>query len=175
MKLRVSEAPIGVLYEHPEWFEPLFAEMDRRGLSYERIDAHRLTYDPAERSAPYSLLINRMSPSSWLRDGENVLASTAGYLRYLESLGVPIVNGSEPFAFEISKALQLALMERLGVRYPKARVITNHLDAVAAADGLEYPVLVKPNIGGSGAGIVSFDTPDALAAAAAAGEEMREP
>ena len=170
MELRVSEAPIGVLYEHPEWFEPLFAEMDRRGLSYERIDAHRLTYDPAERSAPYSLLINRMSPSSWLRDGENVLASTAGYLHYLESLGVPIVNGSEPFAFEISKALQLALMERLGVRYPKARVITNHLDAVAAADGLEYPVLVKPNIGGSGAGIVSFDTPDALGAAAAAGE-----
>jgi len=105
-----------------------------------------------------------------LRDGENALASTAGYLHHLESLGVPIVNGSEPFGFEISKARQLALMESLGVRYPKARVITNPLDAVAAADGLEYPVLVKPNIGGSGGGIISFDTPDALAAAAAAGE-----
>lgn len=170
MQRRDSGAPIGVVYEHPEWFEPLFDEMDRRGLPYKRIDAHRLTYDPAERSAPYSLVINRMSPSSWLRDGENALSSTAGYFHHLESLGVPIVNGSEPFAFEISKARQLALMERLRVRYPKARVITNHLDAVAAADGLEYPVLVKPNVGGSGGGIVSFDTAEALAVAAAAGE-----
>ncbi len=170
MQLQDSEAPIGVLYEHPAWFEPLFDEMDHRGLSYERIDAHRLAYDLAERSAPYSLVINRMSPSSWLRGGENALFSTGGYLRHLESLGVPIVNGYESFGFEISKARQLAVMERLGVRYPKARVITNPLDAVAAADGLEYPVLVKPNIGGSGGGIVSFDTPGALATAAASGE-----
>lgn len=170
MQVRDSGVPIGVLYEHPEWFEPLFDEMDRRGLSYERIDAHRLAYDPADRSTPYSLVINRMSPSSWLRNGENALFSTAGYLRHLESLGVPIVNGSESFGFETSKARQLALMERLGVRYPKARVITNPLDAAAAADGLAYPVLVKPNIGGSGGGIVSFDTPGALAAAADAGE-----
>ena len=103
-------------------------------------------------------------------DGENALSSTAGYLHHLESLGVPIVNGSEPFGFEISKARQLAVMERLGGRYPKARVVTNHLDAAAAAYGFEYPVLVKPNIGGSGGGIVSFDTAEALTAAAAAGE-----
>lgn len=169
MEPRDPRAPIGVLYEHPQWFEPLFEEMDRRNLSYERIDANRLAYDPAATSAPYSLVINRMSPSSWLRGGETALLATPDYLRYLDALGVPIINGHESFGFETSKARQLALMARLGARYPRGRVVTNPLDAVAAADGLEYPVLVKPNIGGSGGGIVSFDNAAALAAAAAAG------
>ena len=24
--------PIAIYYEHPEWFRPLFAELDRRGI-----------------------------------------------------------------------------------------------------------------------------------------------
>jgi len=170
MALRDTRAPIGVLYEHPQWFEPMFDEMDRRGLSYERIDANRLIYDPSETSPPYSLVVNRMSPSSWLRGGETALFSTPGYLRYLADLGVPVINGHESFGFETSKARQLALMARLGIRHPRGRVITNALDALAAAEGLTFPVLVKPNIGGSGGGIVSFDDQAALGAAAAARE-----
>src|SRR5919198_2245127 len=27
--------PVGVLYEHPHWFAPLFDELDRRGVPYE--------------------------------------------------------------------------------------------------------------------------------------------
>ncbi|MEA3503520.1 MAG: hypothetical protein U9R47_12135 [Actinomycetota bacterium] len=164
------EKPVGVLYEHPQWFEPLFEEMDRRGLSYERIDANRLTYDPAATSSPYSLVVNRMSPSSWLRGGETALFATPGYLRYLDDLAVPVINGHESFGFETSKARQLALMARIGARHPRGRVITDPLDVVAVADHLEYPVLVKPNIGGSGGGIVSFDNPDALATSAASGQ-----
>ncbi len=159
------DEPIGVLYEHPQWFEPMFEEMDRRGLSYERIDANRLSYDPAATSAPYSLVINRMSPSSWLRNGETALFATPGYLRHLDDLGVPVINGFESFGFEVSKARQLALMARLGVRHPRGRVITNALDVASAAKGLIYPVLTKPNVGGSGGGIVSFDDPAALSAA----------
>ena len=33
----VLAKPIGILYEHPLWFEPLFAELDRRGFPYERV------------------------------------------------------------------------------------------------------------------------------------------
>jgi hypothetical protein len=83
---------------------------------------------------------------------------------------VPVVNGSEAYGFEISKARQLRLLERLDVAHPRARVINHPIEAVAASHGLTYPVLVKPNIGGSGAGITSFDTPEALARAADAGE-----
>jgi hypothetical protein len=56
--------PIGILYEHPEWFAPLFAELERRQLPYERILAHDHRFDPSASSAPYSLVVNRVSPSS---------------------------------------------------------------------------------------------------------------
>src|SRR5439155_175774 len=57
----------------------------------------------------------------------------------------------------------------LGLPYPAARVINDPADAPAAAAELEFPVVVKPNVGGSGAGIVRFDTPTQLDAAAATG------
>lgn len=166
----VARRPVGILYEHPEWFKPLFAELERREIPYEPIDAGRLRYDPAVTELDLSFVLNRMSPSSWLRGNRTALFSTLDYLRYLEDIGVPVVNGAEPYSFEISKARQLRLSEQLGVAHPRARVINHPDQAVAAAEGLTYPVLVKPNIGGSGAGIVSFETPGELARAAAAGE-----
>ena len=162
--------PIGILYEHPEWFKPLFAELERRDIPYEPIDADRLRYDPAVTELDYSLVLNRMSPSSWLRNSRISAFASLDFLRYLEDIDVPVINGSEAYSFEISKARQLRLMEKLGVAHPRAGVINHPSQAAAAADGLTYPVLVKPNIGGSGAGIVSFDTPEDLARAADADE-----
>lgn len=162
--------PIGILYEHPQWFTPLFAELDRRGIPYEPIDANRLRYDPSITDPGYSLVVNRMSPSSWLRNSRTAVFSTLDYLRYLENVGVPVINGSLAYGHEISKARQLRLLERLGIAHPRARVINHPDEAVAAAYGLTYPVLVKPNIGGSGAGIVSFEDPEAFRRAADANE-----
>ena len=48
----MERKPIGIFYEHPEWFAPLFAELDRRGLPYERILAHEHRFDPDERARP---------------------------------------------------------------------------------------------------------------------------
>jgi hypothetical protein len=164
------DARVGILYEHPIWFEPLFDELDRRGIPFERINAAELSYEPAATSLPYSVVVNRMSPSAWLRGNESSVFSTPNYLAYLEDIGTPVVNGLRAFSYEISKARQMTLASRLGIRHPRARVITRPGDAVAAADGLEWPVLVKPNIGGSGAGIRSFDNPGELAEAAVAGQ-----
>jgi hypothetical protein len=162
--------PVGILYEHPEWFAPLFAELDERGIAYSRIDASTLQWDPAVTDLPYSVVINRMSPSSWLRGNGSTIHSTIHYLSYLEDIGMPVINGSEAYGYEISKARQLRLLNRLNIAHPKARVVNSPGEAVAAAEGLTYPVIVKPNVGGSGAGIVSFETPEALGAAADAGE-----
>jgi hypothetical protein len=162
--------PVGILYEHPEWFKPLFEELENRGIAYEPINADRLRYDPALTELDYSLVLNRMSPSSWLRNSRTSVFASLDFLRYLEDVGVPVINGSQAYGYEISKARQLRLLERLNVAHPRARVINHPDQVVAAADGLVYPVLVKPNIGGSGAGIVSFDTPEDLGRAAQAGE-----
>src|SRR5260370_26417397 len=59
--------PIAIYYEHPDWFRPLFAELERRGTPYLAIDAAHHQYDPDNTESEYSLLFNRMSPSAYLR------------------------------------------------------------------------------------------------------------
>ena len=55
--------PIAIYYEHPRWFERVFAEMDRRHTPYAKVDAARHHYDIAlNGDHNYSLLFNRMSP-----------------------------------------------------------------------------------------------------------------
>jgi RimK-like ATP-grasp domain len=164
------DKPIGILYEHPLWFEPLFAELDRRDVAYERIHAGELIFDPGELASRYSVLVNRMSPSAWTRGNGHAIFHTLHYLAYLDELGANVLNGLAAFRVEISKTRQCALFARLGIRYPPARVINDRSQAPAAAEALRFPVLVKPNIGGSGAGIRSFATPDELVQAAADGD-----
>lgn len=160
-----SRMRVAVLYEHPEWFIPLFAALERRGLDVLRVDATSLRWDPAERP-DFSLLLNRMSPSSHTRGHGHAIHAAASYIDWVESYGVPVVNGSTAYRLELSKSAQLDLLRRLGARYPRARVINNAAEAPAAAHDLQFPVIVKPNIGGSGAGIQRFDSPAALESAA---------
>ncbi|MEJ7758342.1 MAG: hypothetical protein WKF55_01990 [Gemmatimonadaceae bacterium] len=166
---RQSSQPIAIFYEHPEWFRPLFAELDVRNVSYVKLDANAHTYDPRERDVPYSLVFNRVSPSAYLRHGTQSTFYTLNWLRHLERCGVSVVNGSAVHTMETSKALQIEILEELGLPYPRTRIINNAEVAVEAAAGMRYPVLVKANIGGSGAGITRFNSPDELAAAAVAG------
>jgi len=166
---RGETRPIAILYEHPEWFRPLFSELERREVPYRALNAADLTWDPDATASPYGLVVNRMSPSAWTRGQGRAIFHTMHYLDHLTSIGTPVLNGSEAFRVELSKAAQLSLMSRLGIPHPASRVINDPSQAVAAADNLRYPVLVKPNIGGSGAGIESFETPEALKAAADGG------
>ncbi|HEV2764347.1 MAG TPA: hypothetical protein VGV38_15310 [Pyrinomonadaceae bacterium] len=161
--------PLAVYYEHPEWFRQLFAELDRRGVEYVRLNASRHRYDPADREALYALLLNRMSASAYLRGHANALFYTRDFLAHLERQGVRVVNGREAFAVETSKALQLGLLRSLGLDFPRTRVVNDAGEIVSAARELSFPVVVKPNVGGRGAGIVRYDTPDSLARDAEAG------
>lgn len=159
---------IGIYYEHPHWFAPLFAELDRRGTRYQRLHAEHHRYDPGARPS-YDLLFNRMSPSAWQRGHGHAVFYTHHFLAHLERHGVRVVNGSRAFQAETSKALQLSVLRSLGLPYPPTRIIHNAADAPAAASELRFPVVVKPNVGGSGAGVRRFETAADLAIAAANG------
>jgi glutathione synthase/RimK-type ligase-like ATP-grasp enzyme len=165
-----AHRPIGIFYEHPDWFRPLFTMLEQRGLPFVRIDAASHAYDPSERTSPLALAFNRASPSSYTRGRRQVTFHTLQWLRHLERIGVPVVNGSKVYAIEISKAAQLEVLEELGIAYPASRVVNHPSQVPAAAQGLRFPLLVKANIGGSGAGIYRFDDADALAAAVRAGK-----
>ncbi len=161
--------PIAIYHEHPDWFRPLFAELDRRGLPYVRLDAAAHSYDPSETTVPWSVVVNRASPSAYLRGNGQSTFHTLNFVRHLERLGVPVINGSKPYETEISKAWQLDILTTLGLPFPKTIVVNSVARVFDAAAALRYPVLVKANIGGSGAGIVKYDDDAALRAALAAG------
>jgi hypothetical protein len=159
------EKPIAIYYEHPDWFRPLFQQLDERGAPWVKVDVRDHRYDAASAEPDYSLLFNRMSPSAWQRGLGHAIFYTVNYLAHLEAQGVRVVNGSRCFRHEISKALQLTNLEKLGLPYPKARVINHPSQALAAAEAIGYPVVIKPNIGGSGAGIERFNLKEELRAA----------
>ncbi len=156
--------PIAIYYEHEDWFRPLFAELERRGTRYERVRVEDALFDPSD-PVPHALVFNRMSPSAYLRGRGSAVFFTSQYLAHLERAGVRVINGWRAWQTEISKAYQLSLLQRLGLPHPKARVIHDPADAPTAAEGLRFPVVVKPNVGGSGAGLRRFDTADELASA----------
>jgi hypothetical protein len=159
---------IAILHEHPQWNEPLFAEMERRGLDWVSIDASSPDFDPTV-VGEWSVLVNRMSPSAWTRGHLTAMLQTPEFLGNVESAGVPVINGTRSFDFELSKRKQLDLLRRERVRHPEGRPVLNAGEIVGAAIDLTFPVLVKPNIGGSGAGITEHQTPDELVTAVDAG------
>src|SRR6266568_1283654 len=143
---RELEKPIAIYYEHPDWFRPLFQQMDESGANWLKIEARHHYYDVGLPELEYSLLFNRMSPSAWQRGLGHEIFYTLNYLAHLEAKGMRVVNGYRCFSHEISKAL----------------VINHPSQALAAAEAIGYPVVLKPNIGGSGAGIERFNSKEEL-------------
>jgi hypothetical protein len=161
----MTSKPIAIYYEHPDWFRPLFAELEARGIDYLKLDASCRSYDPSRVGIDFSLFFNRMSASAYLRGNSHGIFFTHNYLTHLEAAGVRVLNGSRAFALETSKALQLQLLNSLGLPSPKTRVVNCMGEIFAAAPQIGFPMLVKPNIGGRGAGIVRFDSIGQLATA----------
>ncbi len=165
-----GQAPLVFLYEHPQWFAPIFAELTRRGVPFEKIFIPDHFYDVGGETPAFKVLFNRMSPSANSRDHGSGIFHTLAYLEHLELLGVRVINGATAFRYEISKAAQHSLMRSLGIRFLPSRVIHAASQAVAAAEGLRYPIIVKANIGGSGKGIVRYNSPQELSAAVEHGQ-----
>jgi len=161
--------PIAIYHEHPDWFRPLFTELDRRRVPYVRLDAAAHRYNPSETEVPYSLVFNRASPSAYLRGHGQSTFYTLQWLRHLARIGVPVVNGASAYAMDTSKAIQLDALAALGLPYPRTGIANSGATAVEAAQGLRYPILVKANVGGSGAGITRFDDEAGLITAAEQG------
>jgi hypothetical protein len=161
--------PIAILYEHPDWFQPLFTELDTRGVAYEKHHLNNHIFDPCVDASPYSLVVNRVSAYPSATSAPRVVLYVKQYLAYLESIGTRVINGWRSYEVGTSKALQMNIFHKLGIPSPNSRVIHHAGQAVDAAEPLHFPVLLKPNVGGSGAGITLFNTREELAAAVDAG------
>ena len=155
-------ADLAVFFEHPQWFEPLFRVLDRRGVDYVKLGIADHRFDPADRSTPAPVVLNRLAMSSFLRQDEHAIFYSQAALAHWEMAGARVVNGSAALAVDSNKARQLSLFAALGLAIPATRVVHRRADLVPAAEGLRFPLMVKANVGGSGAGIVRYDSLDEL-------------
>jgi glutathione synthase/RimK-type ligase-like ATP-grasp enzyme len=157
---------LALLYEHPAWFLPLFAALDRRGVDYIALkpEGH---WDPADKKPPARVVLNRIAMSSFLRTDEHPIFYAGALLDHWSRSGARVLNGAGVLAIDASKAWQLSLIASLGLAIPATRVVNRIADVEGAATGIGFPVLVKANIGGSGAGIVRYDSLSDLRAAIA--------
>jgi hypothetical protein len=167
---RPAHAALAFLYEHPQWFAAIFAELERRGVPFDKIFIPQHFYEVGAKNPSFKVLFNRMSPSAPSRERGSGIFHTLAYLEHLELQGVRVINGAKAFRYEISKAAQHSLLKSLGLSFLPSRIIHSVDQAVAAADGLRYPIIIKPNVGGSGKGIVRFDSKEELEAAVDAGQ-----
>src|SRR5258708_24638241 len=141
---------VGILDEHPEWSKRLIAELEGRGLEVERIDHAEHGYDRRDGRRRWDVVVNRTSPSSHRRAHGRVLFYAEPLLAHLEAVGVPVVNPLAAWRFEKSKALQVELFERLGVRYPRTVVVNGVAPLRRAPRQGPLPPPVKAHRGGPG-------------------------
>ncbi|HEX8466852.1 MAG TPA: alpha-L-glutamate ligase [Allosphingosinicella sp.] len=154
---------LAILYEHPKWFEPLFAALDRRGVRFEAIRLSDHSFDPASPQIPAPVVLSRVAMSSFLREAEHGIFYAEALLAHWAGNGARVLNGAATIAVDSSKARQLSLISRLGYQVPETRVVHRREDLGEAARTMRWPLLVKANIGGSGAGIVRYSNEDELA------------
>lgn len=160
-------ADLAVFYEHPQWFEALFACLDRRGVDYVKIPIQDHTFDPADTTIPAPVILNRLAMSSFLRQDEHALFYSMAVLDHWRMLGARVINGPDVLAYDTSKARQMALFRKAGLDVPKSRIAHRREDVARLAAEVGYPVMVKVNVGGSGTGMIRYDSPEDLEAAVA--------
>ena len=148
----MASADIAVLYEHPEWHKPLFAALARRGVRYAAVDLKRAAF-AADDPPLAPLYFNQASPSAYVRGNTRAVPYALAYMRALEIRGVRVLNGSAAFALELSKTAQAALLRELDIPAPRIWTFNDVAALRERVDEIPFPVLLKPEQGGSGARI----------------------
>jgi glutathione synthase/RimK-type ligase-like ATP-grasp enzyme len=150
--MATSTVDLVVLHEHPEWQKPLFEALTRRGIAFAPFDLTRaaFTNHDVPRARVY---FNQASPSAYLRGHTRAVPLALAFMRSLELLGARVLNGADVFALELSKSVQATLLRTLDIDCPRS-ITFNDVEALRAfADEIQWPALLKPDQGGSGARI----------------------
>jgi glutathione synthase/RimK-type ligase-like ATP-grasp enzyme len=146
-----------VLHEHPEWQKPLFAALEKRGVSFMPFDLTRAAFSNDEMPRA-RLYFNQASPSAYVRGNTRAVPLALAFMRTLELRGARVLNGSSVFALELSKSAQATLLRTLDIDCPRS-ITFNDVSAVRAYENdIQWPALLKPDQGGSGARIEVVDS-----------------
>jgi glutathione synthase/RimK-type ligase-like ATP-grasp enzyme len=146
-----------VIHEHPEWQKPLFAALERRGVSFEPFNVTSAAFSN-EQVPRARLYFNQASPSAYIRGNTRAVPLALAYMRTLELAGARVLNGADVFALELSKSVQATLLRTLGIDTPRSITFNEPAALRAHAAQIQWPAVLKPDQGGSGARIAVVES-----------------
>ena len=118
----------------------LLTELDRRGLTYTRLNDDELVFDLNNGQYPYDVVLER-----------SIHHSRALYaLKVLNDAGVPTVNTAEVADVCGDKFKTTEALIKHGVPTPRTRMAFTPESALRAIEELGYPAVLKPAIGSWG-------------------------
>lgn len=148
-----------ILHENESWIPPLAAALDRAGVPHREwhLDGGSIDLDT---EPPKGVFWSRLSASSHTRGHDHAKEYSRAILRWLESWGRRVVNGSRVVELEVSKAAQYAALRAAGFDVPHTLVVFGKSDLKSRARELPLPFITKHNQGGKGLGVRRFDSVD---------------
>lgn len=163
----VSTIPPGKVYligEDHERMQPILKELDARGIPTEVWNTMGGTL-VSTREPPRGVFFCRQSPSAWARGNTSSATYARELLRWLEFHGRRVINGSTALDIETSKSMQMMYLTAAGLNTPFTALHQGlaQTSKEAATTFRHEPVILKPNHGGSGKGIQSFESGGMLA------------
>jgi [lysine-biosynthesis-protein LysW]---L-2-aminoadipate ligase len=132
----------------------LLAELERRGVAYDRIDDSELVLRLDRRAFPYDTVFERS-----ISYGRSLYA-----IRTLESWGVCCLNRADVIATCGDKLLTSLALERDGIPTPRTAVAFTPEAALAAIEEIGYPAVIKPVVGSWGRMVARVNDRDAAEA-----------
>ena len=144
---------IYVIHENGLWLGSLRDEFVGLGIPYEEWDLAEGSFDLSE-APPEGVFYNRMSASSHTRGHRYSVELTSVVLNWLESHSRRVINNSRALQLEINKGAQLSALHAGGVPTPRSIAAMGEEQIVQAAETLgSFPLIIKPNRGGTGNGV----------------------
>lgn len=151
---------LAIIYEHPEWHQPLFDALSKEGIGYTTIDLKRgaVSFDTIPEAKLY---YNLVSPSAYKRGNQRAISYSRALCKILDYKHKRVLNGTKSNELEFSKSAQISLLASIGAKHPKT-IVFNNLDALKTRKDLCFPMILKPEQGGSGARMFLLNNVDEL-------------
>ena len=91
--MKKEEFDLAIIYEHPEWHQPLFEALDKAGVNYTTIDLKNgaMSFDTMPEAKLY---YNMVSPSAYKRGNQHAIPYARALCKILDYKRKRVLNGT---------------------------------------------------------------------------------
>lgn len=158
---------IGIFHNLSDWANTNIAKnIRKKGVPVDFININDYVFDLHDkRKFKHALYFNRVYSISSLmpynvttyEKDNNTARAMVEVLKHIHNLGIRTVQPIEAAYIEYSKTEGNNMMEKNGILTPKTMLVVNKKTAMNVAKKIEFPVVVKIDLGGGSVGVHKVD------------------